>query len=325
MPEQLQSPSSGITLEASWTRQQAQPKQSDHLNSAAAGVCPLGRKRASLRWLKHLSMAHADEKIDMACEQFGAEAYGVWWLILEDIAAPMEPGKMRPIASHSDVKWASICRCSVRHWRSIAKIFADLSLISMHSTGDRTTIEVPNLLKYRDEWSKRSGGSPEPTTTTTTADPHTQPQPQQSTRELAGVKPVSDYPQTTFSVREKFPETDDMFVMRLVQNSVQAVLSLNGQKLLGEVSDELIAEAVRRSWTKSQKSAGLFLRTVPQCVKTFLTQELPPAFRDDPSNWVCGDCGCGPQCFCNGSPEPVNPEKRKKPNGKVARLHGSAV
>ncbi len=45
----------------------------------------------AMRWLKHMTMAHTDAAIDAAEDKFGAEAYGVWWHILEDIAAPMEP------------------------------------------------------------------------------------------------------------------------------------------------------------------------------------------------------------------------------------------
>ena len=113
-----------------------------------------------MRWLKHLSMAHADQAIGFVVELHGAEAYGVWWFILEDIAAPMEPGKMDPIASHSVVVWAQICHCSVRRFRSIANSLAEKNLIVVESDLDRITIEVPNILKYRDEYSQRSGETP---------------------------------------------------------------------------------------------------------------------------------------------------------------------
>ncbi len=114
-----------------------------------------------MRWIKHLTLAHCDRAIDAATEKYGAEAYGVWWFILEDIAAPMEPGKMVPSATHSAVKWASICRTSVRRFTSIAKTFADQGLIVMQSTDNRIQIDVPNLLKYKDEYSKKSGQTPE--------------------------------------------------------------------------------------------------------------------------------------------------------------------
>lgn len=114
-----------------------------------------------MRWIKHLSLAHADAAISYILEEYGAEGYGVWWLILEDVAAPMEVGKMNPIAIHSVVKWAQICHCSVRRFRSIAIRLAEKNLIQLQTEMDRIQIEIPNILKYRDEYSKRSGETPD--------------------------------------------------------------------------------------------------------------------------------------------------------------------
>jgi len=114
-----------------------------------------------MRWFKHLSMAHADEELDAVMDEFGAEAYGVYWLMIEDISAPMEPGKMEPAATHSAVKWASICRCSVRRWKTIADRMEKKGLIVVRSIDNRFQIEVPNILKYKDEYSKKSGQTPE--------------------------------------------------------------------------------------------------------------------------------------------------------------------
>ena len=84
--------------------------------------------------------------------------------------------------------------------------------------------------------------------------------------------PVSEYPATAVAIREHFPATDDLFVRRLVTAVVQHVISAD---LPDAPPDSLIADAVRecsKSAANGQKSAGLFLRTVPQCVKTWMTQ-----------------------------------------------------
>lgn len=106
-------------------------------------------------------MAHTDTEMDAVLDEHGNAAYGVWWLLLEDIAAPMEVGKMVPSATHSIVKWASICRGSVRGVQSIFKSLSDHRLIVMQSTDNRITISVPNILKYKDEYSKKSGHTPD--------------------------------------------------------------------------------------------------------------------------------------------------------------------
>jgi hypothetical protein len=114
-----------------------------------------------MRWIKHLTLAHSDRAIAHILEEFGAEAYGIYWLMIEDIAAPMEKGKLEPNAVHSVVKWASICHCSARHWRSIAHRMAEKNLIVMRSIEDRIEITICNILKYKDEYSKKSGQNTE--------------------------------------------------------------------------------------------------------------------------------------------------------------------
>jgi len=133
--------------------------------------------------MKHLTRAHADEQIDGILEEFGAEGYGVYWLIFEEIAQAMEAPSLCFEIVHSDIKWASITRVSVRAWRSISARLAERSLIErtsvmepMHndngsiikpmrndreSNANRTRIAVPKLLKYIDEYTKKSGQTPE--------------------------------------------------------------------------------------------------------------------------------------------------------------------
>ncbi len=280
-----------------------------------------------MRWLKHMTDTWNDEKIALLVGSGGMQglaAYGLWWRVVEIVAAAVGPDGKKNYVTYPVARWSLLLSLRGSLVMSSLSRLGVTGGVTVERHGSDITVTIRNLLKYRDEYTRKSGHSPTLTTATAT-ELQLQQQQQKNPESLPSIKPTSEYPQTAFSLREKFPETDDRFVMSLVQNTVQAVISLDGNPLLGELSDELIAAAVRKSWKKSQKTAGLFLTTVPQCVKTFLTQELPLGFRDDPGDWVCRDCGCGPQCFCNGSPEPVSPEKRRKPNGKVARLHGSAV
>lgn len=117
-----------------------------------------------MRWFKHLAMAHDDEGLSAVVEELGimgSQAYGIYWYLLEAVAAPMEKNCPLPQLTHSDVKWASICHCSVRVFRRIADRLAEEKLIESESTGDRRRITVRKLLKYRDEYSNRSGQTPD--------------------------------------------------------------------------------------------------------------------------------------------------------------------
>ncbi len=111
-----------------------------------------------MRWTKHLTLAHMDAALGLILEEFGAEGYGVYWLMVEDIAAPMERQKNIPDAIHSEVKWAQICHCSVRVWRSIAYRMKEKGLIEIESFANRRQITIRNILKYKDEYLKKSEG-----------------------------------------------------------------------------------------------------------------------------------------------------------------------
>lgn len=77
----------------------------------------------------------------------------------------------------------------------------------------------------------------------------------------------SEFPLVAAAVRKYHPDTDDMFISKLVA----AVWSVAGSS--GDPTDAMISAAVSECYKSNQKSAGLFLRTVPQCVKTRLTQK----------------------------------------------------
>jgi hypothetical protein len=85
---------------------------------------------------------------------------------------------------------------------------------------------------------------------------------------------LAGFPLTAFSVRKAFPATEDRFVVKLVAAVVEKIGTLN-ESVREQASDAVMADAVRQCHEKNQKTAGLFLRTVPQCVATWLTQGRP--------------------------------------------------
>jgi Domain of unknown function (DUF4373) len=109
-----------------------------------------------MRWMKHLALASEDEKISVLIEQYGPEGYGMYWLLLETVAASMQPKSEACELTYSELRWSQKLRSSVRKTRSVVRSMHDLRLISAQSTGNRLRIVVPNLLKYRDEYSEKS-------------------------------------------------------------------------------------------------------------------------------------------------------------------------
>jgi len=255
-----------------------------------------------MRWIKHLTLAHDDPAICSILEQFGTEGYGIYWLILEHIAIGIEKDSDAiPSRTHSVVEWSKICVCSARRLREFARIATELRLICAQTApelrqfgsrrvADRLQIDVPNLLKYRDEYSKKSGHTPKQTsnsiqpareqqehTAATEADSAPAEKTAAAPGETALARSLGAFPLTARAVREAFPATDDPFITRLTTKVAEKVAGLNGQAR-GDPTDELIADAVRACHEAKQTSAGLYLTTVPQCVLSWLSQGRP---RDD--------------------------------------------
>lgn len=127
-----------------------------------------------MRWFKHLSMAHDDQAIATLIEEMGPDGYGIYWLLLEHFAAAMPKDcKSVPEITRSIQSWAGICGCKTsRKFAKFSNTAAKLKLIESKTEAElrqyssrmpakRLQICIPNLLKYRDEYSKKSGQDPD--------------------------------------------------------------------------------------------------------------------------------------------------------------------
>jgi len=137
-----------------------------------------------MRWMKHMTTTRRDEGIAIFLSEFGLEGYGFWWSLLETVAAGMtksEPEKCS--ATYSLGKWATETGCSTRKFVRWVKSLDSIGLISarvsnnfritlpqsysklsqnyLQSSSDVFQIIIPNLLKYRDEYQKKSGQTPD--------------------------------------------------------------------------------------------------------------------------------------------------------------------
>lgn len=119
-----------------------------------------------MRWFKHLTGAHQDEKMARLVSELGLEGYGFYWLILETIAGQIEAGSNRTALTYPVAFWRKITGFSPKKLRNFAEICSKIGIFSAEFSENSLTIDIPNILKYRDEWSrkkgKNSGVAPEP-------------------------------------------------------------------------------------------------------------------------------------------------------------------
>lgn len=109
-----------------------------------------------MRWFKHLSTSHDDEKLAelLYCEN-GLEMYGLFWLILEVIAGPLDQNDNTSL-EYSPKKWASFSSISTRKFKRFVQTMADIGLIIAEISDQNIRITYPKLLKYRDEYSRKN-------------------------------------------------------------------------------------------------------------------------------------------------------------------------
>jgi|GEM_PF-5161273 len=116
-----------------------------------------------MRWFKHLTNAHDDECMSELIDEFGPEGYGVWWIILEKIAAQMDKTE-RCFARYSLKKWSKTCGISVKKFQKTVSFLSKLEKVTAkkcEKNSDFLIIECRNLLKFRDEYTKKSIQTPD--------------------------------------------------------------------------------------------------------------------------------------------------------------------
>ena len=114
-----------------------------------------------MRWLKHMTATRDDEKVAKLIELGGHAAYGLWWMVLETVAGAMAKDGQKCSLTYPISKWATCLSLRGSLVMSSLSRLAVTSLVTIERHGTDVTVTIPNLLKYRDEWSSRSGVAPE--------------------------------------------------------------------------------------------------------------------------------------------------------------------
>jgi len=106
-----------------------------------------------MKWLKHETDAMDSEKMKMIIHEFGFEGYGWFWRVMEIIAKQMdETGRChydQPVS-----EWCGNLKVKQRKLRKFLELTALQSITKVVYSGDKLRIEIPNLLKKRDNYSK---------------------------------------------------------------------------------------------------------------------------------------------------------------------------
>lgn len=108
-----------------------------------------------MRWFKHMTDSWTDEKLASLTAEFGLEIYGFWWRILEIVAKQMDKTS-RTNCNYSVKVWAKFCGISAKKFKKFAKILEGKKLIILKNSDYDFCIDVPNLMKFKDEYASKS-------------------------------------------------------------------------------------------------------------------------------------------------------------------------
>jgi hypothetical protein len=111
-----------------------------------------------MKWFKHFTDASQDEIIVILEHHFGLEGYARWWKLLEIVGREMDKTD-RCSASFPWPVWQQKLRGKRKKLETFLECLENLRRINLKQNENVLEIEIPNLLKIRDEYSQRSGHS----------------------------------------------------------------------------------------------------------------------------------------------------------------------
>lgn len=138
-----------------------------------------------MKWLKHMADASDDEFMEELEEKFGLEGYARWWKTLEIIAKAMDKNPAFPGAVHTVDKWCQFLKCKRKVLLSFLEHSGNKSKMKWKQNDNIITIEIPNILKLRDEYYRKSGHAPE----------HSAPEAEADTEERLKTTPLPPEPE----------------------------------------------------------------------------------------------------------------------------------
>jgi len=131
-----------------------------------------------------MTLTRSDERIAAYVAECGMEGYGFYWALLETIAMIMDKTD-KCEAAYSIPQWASKLEVSQKKMKTFLKSLSKHFLMESEFLDSILKIKVPKLLKYRDEYSQRSGQTPDklPTNSRQTPDQDTEAETETETKE----------------------------------------------------------------------------------------------------------------------------------------------
>lgn len=113
-----------------------------------------------MKWFKHMTNSSLDERLARFTDKYGLEAYGFFWRVLEAIAENVDETDRKRI-EYSTKTWCKLLGIRPQTFRKLIQESSVLGLFQVSFNSDLVSVESPNILKYRDEWTRKKSKTPE--------------------------------------------------------------------------------------------------------------------------------------------------------------------
>lgn len=117
-----------------------------------------------MKWLKHMTATWDDERVARLVDKSGMEGlamYGLYWRVQEIIASQMEGIDPHCSVRYTVTRWSLLLSLRGSLVFSALSRLAVTGLVTVQRTGNDILVTNRNLLKYRDEYSKKSRYTPD--------------------------------------------------------------------------------------------------------------------------------------------------------------------
>ncbi len=110
-----------------------------------------------MKYINHMTCAHDDEKMQRLIDLHGMAGYGAYWLIAEVIASQIRKESMSTSIRLSYKSWGHRLHVDPRTASKWVRSLGETGLAIVDHDANSASVDIPNLLKYGDEYIKRVG------------------------------------------------------------------------------------------------------------------------------------------------------------------------
>lgn len=163
-----------------------------------------------MKYINHMTASGDDEKHQALMARVGLRGYGAYWIIAEKIGAQIRPESCDTSMGLTWQRWGNHLGVEGDSARRLIRSMAEVGLIELEEVGKIASVNMPNILKYADEYTKRVGIKSGQTPDTT----------REKLRKLSGTPALPALPEQKKDLKDLRQPVDNSGVLPLTDRAV---------------------------------------------------------------------------------------------------------